>query len=55
MTKAVPKDMRDVYYHTIMKPVREKMIDLAYKKLCAEIIIPKLKSLSKDEQRRISL
>ena len=49
----VPKDNRDKYYQTIMQPIREKMLDLVYDKVCAEIVIPKLKSFSKDEQRKI--
>ena len=53
MRKAIPKDSRDRYYQTIMQPISEKMIDLVYDKVCAEIVIPKLKTLSKDEQRKI--
>lgn len=53
MRKAVPKDSRDKYYQTIMQPKLEKMIDLVYDKVCAEIILPKLRALSKDEQRNI--
>ena len=49
----VPKDDKDIYYDTIMQPIREKMLDLVYEKVCAEIVIPKLKTMSKDEQRKI--
>lgn len=49
----VPKADKDIYYGTIMKPIREKMLDLVYEKVCAEIVIPKLKTMSKDEQRKI--
>ena len=49
----VPKDDKDIYYDTIMQPIREKMLDLVYDKVCAEIVIPKLKTLSKGEQRKI--
>ncbi len=47
----VKKEDRDTYYSSIMKPVREKMIDLLYEKVCTQIIIPKLKTLSKEEQQ----
>ena len=50
MRKAVPKDIRDRYYQTIMQPISNRMIDLVYNKVCAEIVIPKLRSLSRDEQ-----
>lgn len=53
MRKAVPKDSRDKYYQTIMQPISEKMIDLVYDKVCTEIVIPKIKTLSRDEQRKI--
>ena len=53
MRKAVPKDSSDKYYQTIMQPISEKMIDLVYDKVCAEIVIPKIKTLSRDEQRKI--
>ena len=53
MRKAVPKDIRDKYYQTIMQPISNRMIDLVYEKVCAEIVIPKLKTMSKDEQRKI--
>ena len=51
INKNVPKE--DIYYETIMRPISEKMIDLVYDKVCAEIVIPKLKTLEKDEQRKI--
>ena len=50
---SVPKEDKDIYYDTIMRPIRETMLDLVYEKVCAEIVIPKLKTLSKDEQRKI--
>lgn len=53
INRAVPKGDKDIYYKNIMQPIREKMIDLVYDKVCAEIVIPKLKTLSKDEQRKI--
>ena len=53
MRKAVPKDIRDKYYQTIMQPISNRMTDLVYDKVCAEIVIPKLKTLSKDEQRNL--
>ena len=53
MRKAIPKDSRDRYYQTIMQPIQRKMTDMVYDKVCAEIIIPKLKTLSRDEQRNI--
>ena len=53
MRKAIPKDSIDRYYQTIMQPIQRKMTDMVYDKVCAEIIIPKLKTLSRDEQRNI--
>lgn len=53
MNKKVSKDNKDSYFPTLMKPIKEKMINLLYEKVCAEIIVPKLKTLTKDEQRRI--
>lgn len=50
----VKKENNDKYLGTIMSPIKDKMIDLLYKKVCAEIIVPKLKSLSKEEARKIS-
>lgn len=52
-TRDVKKEEKDTYYAGLMKPVRDEMIDLLYEKVCAEIIIPKLKTLSKEEQRNI--
>ena len=49
-TKDVKKEEKDKYYGSLMKPIRDKMTDLIYEKVCAEIVIPKLKSLSKEEQ-----
>ena len=46
MAKSVPKGVKDNYYQTIMKPIQRKMIGKVYDKVCAEIIIPKLKKLS---------
>jgi len=47
----VKKEDRDTYYSSIMKPIKEKMVDLLYEKVCTQIIIPKLKTLSKEEQQ----
>ena len=52
MNSSVKKENRDKYFGNIMKPVRVKMIDLLYEKLCMEIIVPKLKTLSKQEQQK---
>ena len=52
MNSSVKKENRDKYFGNIMKPVRDKMIDLLYEKLCMEIIVPKLKTLSKQEQQK---
>ena len=49
--KAIPKESSDNYYDAITQPLDEKMTNLVYDKVCAEIIIPKLKTLSKEEQR----
>lgn len=49
-TRDVKKQDKDKYYGSLMKPIRDKMTDLIYEKVCAEIVIPKLKSLSKEEQ-----
>ena len=48
---ALKKGNRDTYYSSIMKPIREKMVDLLYEKVCTQIIIPKLKTLPKEEQQ----
>ncbi len=53
INKDVPKEDRDIYYETIMQPIRKKIIDLVYDKVCAEIVVPKLKTLIEDEQRKI--
>lgn len=50
-TRDVKKQDKDKYYGSLMKPIRNKMTDLIYEKVCAEIVIPKLKSLSKEEQK----
>ena len=52
-TKDVKKQDKDKYYASLMKPVSEKMQDLIYEKVCAEIIIPKLKILTKEEKRNL--
>ncbi len=49
-SKALKKGNRDTYYSSIMKPIREKMVNLLYEKVCTQIIIPKLKTLPKEEQ-----
>lgn len=49
-TRDVKKQDKDKYYGSLMKPIRDKMTDLIYEKVCAEIVVPKLKSLSKEEQ-----
>lgn len=49
-TRDVKKQDKDKYYGSLMKPICDKMTDLIYEKVCAEIVIPKLKSLSKEEQ-----
>lgn len=48
---ALKKGNRDTYYSSIMKPIREKVVDLLYEKVCTQIIIPKLKTLPKEEQQ----
>ena len=51
INKVIPKESRESYYDTITQPLDKKMTDLVYDKVCAEIIIPKLRTLSKDEQK----
>lgn len=53
MSKNVPKENTDKYYQTIVQPIQEKMMKKIYDKVCAEIIIPKLKTLSAEERRNI--
>ena len=48
---ALKKENKDKYYGIIMKPIREKMMELLYEKVCTQIIVPKLKTLSKKEQQ----
>lgn len=48
---ALKKENRDIYYSSIMKPIREKMVNLLYEKVYTQIIIPKLKTLAKEEQQ----
>ena len=48
---ALKKEKADAYYNSIMKPIREKMVNLLYEKVCTQIIIPKLKTLPKEEQQ----
>lgn len=50
--KGVRKQDRDIYFIKLMSPVKEKMLNLLYEKVSAEIIIPKLKKLSKDEKEQ---
>lgn len=49
--EALKKENKDKYYGIIMKPIREKMMELLYEKVCTQIIVPKLKTLSKKEQQ----
>lgn len=51
MMKAVSKENSDIYYSTIMQQIETEMSDRVYDKVCADIVIPKLKTLSEDEQR----
>ena len=50
--KGVKKQDRDVYFIKLMNPIKDKMLNLLYEKVSAEIIIPKLKILSKDEKEQ---
>ena len=37
---ALKKENKDKYYGIIMKPIREKMMELLYEKVCTQIIVP---------------
>ena len=50
--KCVKKQDRDVYLKKLINPIKDKMMNLLYEKISAEIIIPKLKMLSTNEQKQ---
>lgn len=43
---------KDEYYESLMQPIYDRKNELVFQKLCAQIIVPKLRTMSQEDQKK---